>query len=226
MTGGPTDVVASSTGAVSTTATTMYLYAGEKVNGVQYYYINDVATVTPTTAASRHFLGDDGGMVRSRGARVGTRTEWYLQEAVATATTPTVSYATSITSGSYYRLVNASHSGQYMTDMGGSVNIAGSNGKYSQIWQITGSNGSTNSRTCSQESLFRLGPARVPSGRRATPLPISILARLLRAKTRYSGLPSRTTHLKTSRSTQLPTRATLWSLGRQVQTLRSGCSSL
>ena len=144
MTGGPTDVVASSTGAVSTTATTMYLYAGEKVNGVQYYYINDAAAVTPTTDASRHFLGDDGGMVRSRGARAGQRVEWYLQEAVATATTQTttVSYATSITSGGYYRLVNASHSGQFMTDNGGSVGIAGANGKYSQIWQITGSNGS------------------------------------------------------------------------------------
>ena len=142
MTGGPTDVVASSTGAVSTTATTMYLYAGEKVNGVQYYYINDVATVTPTTDASRHFLGDDGGMVRSRGARVGTRTEWYLQEAVATATTPTVSYATSITSGSYYRLISNAYSGMTMTDNGNGIGIAnGGNNNYAQIWQITGSNG-------------------------------------------------------------------------------------
>ena len=148
LTGGPTSDSFASKGSASDDATVMYLYAGENVDGVQYYYINDMSSVTTNSAALRHFLGDDGTTVRSRGARVGTRMQWYLQEAVPTEspeTEPTVTYVGSIGSGSYYRLVSYTDQSMSMSESGGGVITTKTDrGNYSQVWQLTsGSSGYT-----------------------------------------------------------------------------------
>ncbi|MBP3839253.1 MAG: hypothetical protein ILA04_09035 [Prevotella sp.] len=140
LTGGPTSQKWASTADASSNPKTMYLYAGNVVNGVQYYYINDMSALSDATASLRHFVGDDGEYIRSRGSMAGSHMEWYLEDATPTAT-PTVTYATNITSGSYYRLVSNSYN-KVMTDNGGGIGIAGKgNDNYAQIWQVTGSNG-------------------------------------------------------------------------------------
>ena len=126
----------------------MYLYASENVDGVQYYYINDMSSVTANSAALRHFMGDDGTTVRSRGSRVGTHMQWYLQEAVPTEspqTDPVATYVGSIGSGSYYRLVSYTDQSMSMSESGGSViTTKTEKGNYSQVWQLnSGSSGYT-----------------------------------------------------------------------------------
>ncbi len=140
LTGGPTSQKWASTADASSNPKTMYLYAGNVVNGVQYYYINDMSALSDATASLRHFVGDDGEYIRSRGSMAGSHMEWYLEDATPTAA-PTVTYATNITSGGYYRLVSNSYN-KVMTDNGGGIGIAGKgNDNYAQIWQVTGSNG-------------------------------------------------------------------------------------
>ena len=145
LSGGPISLNGITSAVASDTEKTMYLFAGEKVNGVQYYYINDAASVTENSVNLRHFIGDDGSGVRTRGTRVGARAQWYLQEAVATQTTPpapTVNYVGSISSGSYYRLVSNTAQSMTMTDAGGGVVTAPTDrDNYGQIWQLTSSSG-------------------------------------------------------------------------------------
>ena len=145
LTGGPGSNGHVTTATASSNATTMYLYTGPKVNGVQYYYINNSGPITETSAALRCFIGDDGGGIRSRGSRVGTHMEWYLQEAVPTETSqsePTASYVGSISNGSYYRLVSNTNRSATMAESGnGVVTMPTDRSSYSQIWQLTSTSG-------------------------------------------------------------------------------------
>lgn len=138
-TGGPANQSWANTAAPSTDATTMYLYTARNADGIQYYYINDVASVTNSSTSLRHFLGDDGSYIRSRGAALGSRMEWYFVKYEADEPT----YATSITSDKYYRLVSNAYPTLSMTDTGGKVAATTTNAdSYAQVWKITKS-GST-----------------------------------------------------------------------------------
>ncbi|MBR5690189.1 MAG: RICIN domain-containing protein, partial [Prevotella sp.] len=145
LTGGPTVQKWASTADASSNPTTMYLYEGNLVNGVQYYYINDMAALSDNTESLRHFIGDDSEYIRARGSMAGSYMEWYLED-ITPAAAPTVTYATNITSGGYYRLVSNSY-GKAMNDNGGGVNIVNVNNDkevyeyYSQIWQVSINNG-------------------------------------------------------------------------------------
>lgn len=138
-TGGPASQSWANTATPSTDATTMYLYTARNADGIQYYYINDAASVTNSSTSLRHFLGDDGSYIRSRGAALGSRMEWYFVKYEADEPT----YATSITSGKYYRLVSNAYSTLSMTDTGGKVAATTTDeDSYAQVWKITKS-GST-----------------------------------------------------------------------------------
>lgn len=138
-TGGPANQSWANTATPSTDATTMYLYTARNADGIQYYYINDVASVTNSSTSLRHFLGDDGSYIRSRGAALGSRMEWYFVKYEADEPT----YATSISSGKYYRLVSNAYPTLSMTDTGGKVAATTTDAdSYAQVWKITKS-GST-----------------------------------------------------------------------------------
>ncbi|MBQ7634115.1 MAG: M60 family metallopeptidase [Bacteroidaceae bacterium] len=138
-TGGPASQSWANTAAPSTDATTMYLYTARNADGIQYYYINDAASVTNSSTSLRHFLGDDGSYIRSRGAALGSRMEWYFVKYEADEPT----YATSISSGKYYRLVSNAYPTLSMTDTGGKVAATTTDAdSYAQVWKITKS-GST-----------------------------------------------------------------------------------
>ncbi len=124
-------------GVSSESSTNMYFYEASTEDGIQYYYLSPSSSISSTSSSSRTFLSDGGSYIFPYTSDMNLRSQWCI-EPITTAT-----YETSITSGSYYRIISNSYTTLSMTDTGGSVYTVTTNeDSYAQIWQITGSNGS------------------------------------------------------------------------------------
>ena len=125
----------------TSSATNIYIYEADLVDGVQYYRLSTNSSIDyDSGTSSRQLLNYGGSYAQMYGAASGVYTQWYFEE-VTEETTPT--YATSITSGKYYRLISNSYSTLSMTDTGGKVAATTTDAdSYAQVWKITKS-GST-----------------------------------------------------------------------------------
>lgn len=125
----------------TSSATNIYIYEADLVDGVQYYRLSTNSSIDYDSGkSSRQLLNYGGSYAQMYGAASGVYTQWYFEE-VTEEETPT--YATSITSGKYYRLISNSYSTLSMTDTGGKVAATTTDeNSYAQVWKITQS-GST-----------------------------------------------------------------------------------
>lgn len=126
-------------GVTSTSTTAMYFYEADVEDGIQYYYLSPSSSVTLTSANGRTFLSDGGSYIYPYTSVMNNRSQWRLEEYTASTTT----YASSITSGSYYRLVNYARGTNQalVTSSDGLCTTTKNEESYSQIWKITTSSG-------------------------------------------------------------------------------------
>ena len=125
-------------GTPSSDAVTMYFYKADEVDGVPYYYLSTASTLSTTTNGGRCILSSPGVPVMPYTSCMGYESQWSLQ-----CVDDDNSYATSITSGKYYRLVNDNYGTLCtMYDNGTALSTAEyDEDNYGQLWIIT-SNGS------------------------------------------------------------------------------------
>ncbi len=124
-------------GITSESSTSMYFYEATTDDGIQYYYLSPSSSISSTSSSSRTFLSDGGSYIYPYTSDMNLRAQWYLEE-ISTA-----SYESSITSGSYYRIVNNSYPTKSMADAGEAVvTVTTNEDSYAQLWKISGSNGS------------------------------------------------------------------------------------
>ncbi|MBP3228504.1 MAG: hypothetical protein J6M53_06985 [Bacteroidaceae bacterium] len=124
-----------SAGASTSNSNIYFFPSSTGADGVQYYRISTSSSL-PTSGNTRTFLADNGSTAIGW-SYDGTGTEWYLEE-FTPSSAQTKTYATSITSGNYYRLINNYRDGsRTMVDVYGTVSTgAYDEESYSQVWQI------------------------------------------------------------------------------------------
>ncbi|MBR1469142.1 MAG: hypothetical protein IJ605_03400 [Prevotella sp.] len=121
-------------------AYTMYFFEADNVDGQKYYYISSSPTLSSTDDSGRTLLVCDNYVVFPFSSGNSTRAQWAIE---CTSTTQAgVTPVSSISSGSYYRLVSKTNQSVSMSDTGGGI-VTGATDKtsYSQIWQLTSYSG-------------------------------------------------------------------------------------